>query len=155
MIAMNKKMSREFERTSMECKRIPHELQRLLAPGFFEVHGCYFLESLKGLSSTVSAADFPDKTGFECFVNSLHIDDFSEADYLAIALLFVEAAFEVWRNCSSNGVLQAIISQDEYGVLVKIHLSRLGESWLGDDLEAYEDAMFVADSTEKILQANN
>ena len=148
MIAMNERMRRELRSISLGEQKLAPELQGFLIAGFVEINGCFLIKSLKELCLTISEENFPDKTGFECFVNSVHVDDFVASDYLANAILFVDAAFQEWRNGSLNSILQAIVCKDEFGALVKLHLCRIGESWVGRNLEGYEDAMFVADSTE-------
>lgn len=148
MIVMNEKMHRELGLINTEGKVVHPELLDLIAPGFIEVNGCVFLKSLKALNLNISGSNFPDKTGFECFVNSIHVDDYVASDYLSHALLFVEACFDLWRSFKGEGgELVAIISSDEIGAVVKLHFLRRGESWLGDDLEKYEDAVFCATSS--------
>lgn len=149
---MNEKMRKELEWITLDGKNLPPELLDLLAVGFIEVEGCFFLQSLKKLSLSVSAADFSDKTGFECFVNSIHIDDYVVSEYLSYAFLFVDACFDLWRSFNSGGQLFALISSDEFGVVVKLHLLREGESWLSDDLEKYEDALLCTNSSLPDLQ---
>jgi hypothetical protein len=145
---MNKKMCKELEQVNFDEKKIPPELFALLDAGFIALDGCFFIRSLKELCLSVSDTDFLDKTGFECFVNSIHIDDYVDSDYLAIALLFVQACFDVWKNThSESGKLAGIILSDEIGVVVKFHYLRESESWLGECLERYEEAVFSTDSS--------
>ncbi|RJG12039.1 hypothetical protein D3879_01550 [Pseudomonas cavernicola] len=149
MLAMNKKMDQVIQGSSWDGRMLPPELSELLAPGFFKRDGCTFLASLAKGDTNVSASDFPDKTGYECFVNSVHIDDYVECDYVVYACLFVEEFFNAWRSSNSSEIARAIISSDELGALVKFHVARGGESWVGEDLEKYEEAILVADSLSK------
>lgn len=128
-------------------------LLELLASGFFIDDGCAFLAALQTRGGNSRLDSFPDRTGYECFINSIHIDDYVASDFVLQACLFVEALFESWRGVEGTGCrkLQAIISCDEFGAVVKFCLVRDGESWLSDDLEKYEEGILVADSLERQL----
>lgn len=144
---MNKKMAKEMQGLNWTSKKLPPNLCNLINAGFCELNDCVFFIALANIDTNVSANDFPDKTGYECFINSIHIDDFVESDYLAYACMFVEACFEVWRKVNCGKIIRAIISSDEFGALVKIHVVRIDESWIGQHLDKYEDAILVADSS--------
>jgi len=146
MMNMNASMLGELRKTQCRGLQLPDELSALLAAGFVEVNGCAFLTSLIAKDTNASGDDFPDRTGYECFVNSLHIDDYVESDFLECACLFVSEAFKQWRAQSIPSLLQAIISYDEFGSLVKFHVVRSGESWVDEDIDSYEDAILVLDS---------
>ena len=88
-----------------------------------------------------------DKTGYECFINSVHVDDYVQCDYVAYACLFAEALLSTWRHSGARDIAQAIISSDEFGAVVKFHVARSGESWVNEELEKYEQALLVADSS--------
>ncbi|MFC5769825.1 hypothetical protein [Thauera sinica] len=91
----------------------------------------------------MSSQDFPDKTGYECFVNSVHIDDYVSAEYLTYAFIFVEDCFASWEREGRNESLLAIVVCDEFGAVVKLHVARDGESWTGNDLEKYEEGILI------------
>lgn len=143
---MNKKMAKKLG-ISIDKQKLPPQLSDLISAGFHESDDGIFLAALDTGNTNVTASDFPDKTGYECFVNSIHIDDFVESEYLIHACLFVEACFDVWRQKGHEVNIRAIISSDESGAVVKIHVVREGESWVSQDLEKYEDAILVADSS--------
>lgn len=144
---MNKKMCKELERTNLDGKETPPELLVLLDAGFVAQDGCFFIRSLKELCLSVSIDDFSDKTGFECFVNSVHIDDYVDSDYLASALLFAQACFDAWKNDNKSYKLAGVILSDGFGVVVKFHCLRESESWLDECLEKYEEAVLFTDSS--------
>lgn len=151
MVKINRKMAEEMKDIEWSGNVLPAELLDLLRQGFCERDGCIFLVSLVSKETNASGSDFPDRTGHECFVNSIHIDDYVSSNYVANACIFVESVFQEWRRGALSGLLQAIVSHDEFGALVKFHLLRAGESWVGRELERYDDAMLVADSTEVML----
>ncbi|WDH25786.1 hypothetical protein [Pseudomonas chlororaphis] len=147
MVKMNKKMEEALKGIKWEGWELPVQLFDLLPQGFVEDSGCVFLTSLASMKTNATESDFLDRTGRECFVNSVHIDDYVSSDYLVNACLFVEAVFEKWRRQDKNRIFQAVISSDEFGAVVKFHLLRDGEFWVGDNLEGYEDPILLSDST--------
>lgn len=151
MISMNRNMTMAMQEIA-RADKLPSDLADLVNQGFLTRDGCVFLSGLAGRQTNASADDFPDKTGYECFVNSIHIDDYAESNYLACACLFVEACFAEWRRTGSREVIKAVVSADEFGAVVKIHVARSGESWVSEDIEKYDDALLVADSDSAALR---
>ena len=151
MIAVNKK----FKEVVGGIRRgaLAENLLELLASGVVIDDGCVFLAALKARGGNSRLDSFPDRTGYECFINSIHIDDYVASDFVLQACLFVEALFESWRGVEVTGCrkLQAIISCDEFEAVIKFCLVRDGESWLSDDLEKYEEGILAADSLERQL----
>lgn len=147
MLIMNKKMSVELDNINRDCKTLPSELSELISQGFCIREGCTLLAALAKGSTNVSAGDFPDKTGYECFINSVHVDDYVQSNYLDYACLFAEALLNAWRKSSTSDTAIVIVSSDEFGAVVKLHVTRSGEAWVSNDLERYEEAIFVADSS--------
>lgn len=143
---MNEKMSEELAGINFSGRKLPSALFGLVAQGFDERDGCFFIRALAGKQTNAALKDFPDRTGWECFVNSLHVDDYVATDYLANACLLVMAVFKEWRFREEDGIYQAIISNDEYGATVKFHLLRDGAFWLGSHLDGYEEAILLLDS---------
>jgi hypothetical protein len=143
---MNAKMKERLAGIVWHEKKIPEKLLDMLYPGFSIENGCVFLTSLAAKRRNVDGSNFPDKTGWECFVNSIHIDDYCSSAYILNSLIFLDDLFKKWRE-RKEGVLQAIVSSDEYGVNVKFHLLRDGESWVDQNLEKYEDPILILDST--------
>ncbi|WP_143219491.1 hypothetical protein [Achromobacter xylosoxidans] len=126
--------------------KTPEKLFDMLRSGFSIENECVFLASLATKRRNVSGDNFPDKTGWECFVNSIHIDDYCTSAYVLNSIIFLDDLFKKWRE-RKEGVLQAIVSSDEFGAIVKFHLLRDGESWVDQNLEKYEDPILVVDST--------
>ena len=147
MILMNNKMANEICLIDWNQKKLPSILSEIVFTGFRKENDCFCLDALTKGKTNVTYSDFPDKTGYECFINSIHIDDFIDSNYLAYACLFVEDCFDMWRRSGFQEKLQAIISSDEFGSLVKLHIVRKGEAWVSDELEQYEESILVADST--------
>ncbi|WP_417695732.1 hypothetical protein [Pseudomonas sp.] len=148
MIKMNEKMRMDLKEVDRGGRQLPSSLSVFVARGITERAGCFFLAALVDKKTNAVEADFLDRTGWECFVNSIHVDDFATSDYLLNACLFVQSIFRAWKRRGYPGTFQAIISNDEYGSVVKFHLLRNGESWVGSDLEDYEDSILLVDSCE-------
>ena len=155
MTRMNKKMAIQLENIKLRGGILPAQLTDLLAQGFCKINDCFFLSSLATKKTIASNTDFPDKTGYECFINSIHIDDYTSSDYLANAHLFAELAFRIWHKEGQKGTLQAIISSDEFGASIKFHFLREGESWIDSDLSKYEDAILVLNSDDLMDNLNS
>ncbi|WP_155953880.1 hypothetical protein [Pseudomonas sp. URIL14HWK12:I7] len=148
MIKMNGKMKKELEGVDRVERQLPSSLADIAAAGIIENGGCFLLSALASKSTNAAESDFLDRTGWECFVNSIHIDDFAESDYLFNAILFVRSVFGEWARRRYGGGFQSIISSDEFGSVVKFHFLRDGESWVGSDLEKYEESILLVDSAQ-------
>lgn len=70
---MNKKMAEKMQCIECGIRELPSSLSELVTPGFCEQDGCIFLISLRVRDTNVTMRDFPDKTGYECFVNSIQM----------------------------------------------------------------------------------
>lgn len=151
MLRSNKKMSDALDSMNRDIKVLPPELLSLISQGFCKRDGCTLLAALANKGTNAALNDFPDKTGYECFINSLHVDDYVKNNYLSYACLFVEELLNAWRKFNENENATVIVSSDEFGVVVKFHVSRNGESWVGEDLERYEEPIFIVSSSLRSL----
>lgn len=103
------------------------------------------------VSTNTSTSTFGDCTDYECFVNSLHIEDYDEKQPILQAILFIERVFEIWNSAKQTIIITAILSADDFSVVVKFHTNRLGEQWLSDNINGYEDAVLSINSNEDII----
>jgi len=115
------------------------ELSRVLAGGFVEERGCVLLASEAHNSAWTRVADTHDETGYECFINHLHIESLQEA--LELARRLIEALAERF-----TGRFAVIVSFDGREATVRFHRLRAGQAWLSDNLEEYEEGIAVLDS---------
>jgi hypothetical protein len=120
---------------------LPAKLSDLLSAGVVDRDGCVFFAELAKRASNASRSDFPDLTGYECFVNHVHIDDYVEdADPQTLAAMGVTFARRLCELLSErSGDFNVIVGSDELSCSVRFHLVRAGEAWLSDDLESYRD----------------
>ncbi len=148
MSRVNKKMRGLLDAIEIDKAFLPDPLIKVLKEGFIKYEGCYLLAAFNNTLSNAAMSDFIDGTGYECFINSFHIDDYVDGNYLEAALLFVKECFCVWEMEKNQGALQAIISLDEFGGVIKLHLIRESERLLSDDIDSYEEAILEIDSSQ-------
>lgn len=149
---INREMERLLIGLQVNCRLNP-ELEGIAERGFRIVGDCYLIGALFDRDRNVDRSNFQDATGFECFVNSLHIEDYDEKSPLSQAIQFIHSIFGVWSKLPSNLVLVAVVSADELSVVVKFHARREGKRWLSENLEGYIDAMMSTDSREDVVEA--
>lgn len=125
-------------------------LYAIATSGFVTRDGCYLISSLLNLAKSAERDNFHDCTGYECFVNSVHVEDYTSNAPLPQALQFVDQVFICWRATNKDSELAAIISVDEYSVVVKFHVSREGEHWLSENTDGYEDPVLLIFSTDDL-----
>ena len=125
-------------------KKLETSLQELVLSGFIEVDGCYFLQKLFNQQKHISSLDFIDKTGYECFVNSIHIDDYIEEDLFIQGLLYSDKIISEWLKLENNTTLEVILSETDFGFQIKFHVSRPNENWiLESDLNIFKEALLI------------
>ncbi|AOB31662.1 hypothetical protein AKI39_14640 [Bordetella sp. H567] len=123
-------------------------LTAIIDEGFDVRAGCYFLAALLRKATNVSRSSFIDCTGYECFVNSIHIEDYDDQAPLAQAVQFISRVFSGWRTWTYTSSLVAIVGGNESSVVVKFHAKRPTERWLSDDIELYDDPTMSVESSE-------
>ncbi|WP_145524684.1 hypothetical protein [Yersinia rohdei] len=141
----NLKMMSELSSVNIDDIFLTDELNEIIDKGFVNKDGCVFLAALEKMQTNVYLTNFEDKIGFECFINSFHIDDYVANRYLDYACLFCNQILRLWIRGNSFEKLNAIISLDEFGAAIKFHIKRHNISWLADDLNKYEEAILETD----------
>lgn len=126
------------------------KLAELLREELVEENGCWFLVSLREGARTASLASFPDRTGFECFVNHIHIGDFiGTSDVVECLRQGLRWADGLRGKLEQYGKFKIIVSYDDRDCSVRFHRVRPGESWLFDDLESYRSESVLVIPVEK------
>lgn len=111
----------------------------ILASGFLEANGCVLLAS-EARTPTVARESSLDDTGYECFINHLHVKSLAEA--LAFARQLKSAL-----TARFTEAFEVIVSFDGREATVRFHKNRIGQTWLSSDLEGYaEEGIAVLDS---------
>ncbi len=127
------------------------ELLKLLQPGFTIVNGAVLLKSQKKLVKGIELGNFSDLTGYECFVNHVHIEDYlgdvvDSDELLKQGLAFAHKTVEGLRSSFPGKRFKVIVAVNESGCNVRFHQIRDGENWLSDDLEKYQEAILVVET---------
>ncbi|MFC0626803.1 hypothetical protein [Kribbella deserti] len=103
-----------------------------------------------------SRGDFPDLTGWECAVNSFHLDDMvpvdigwaddlpliSEADQLVMlrqGMGLAMAVVRLARELPEPTAVRCIVATSRTNGTFRFHEARPGESWRLPNLDTYED----------------
>ena|SRR5688572_15736548 len=56
-------------------ERLSQDLSHLLAQGFTDLDETIIFTAMRNIAKKVGPGNFSDKTGFECFVNHIHVED--------------------------------------------------------------------------------
>jgi hypothetical protein len=107
------------------------ELLRVLADGFVEDQGCVLLAS-EARGSVFDRAAAQDETGYECFINHVHVEGLGEALEFGRRLNHTLAA-------TFGGGFVVIVAFDGFKATVRFHRLRVDQRWLSEDLEEYRE----------------
>jgi hypothetical protein len=122
------------------------QLSNVLAQGLIHSEGCIILKSQMELVSSEVRKRFTDKTGFECFVNHIHVEDYAPGEMCILLQQSMAFGKELERTLLKAGVtepVQYIIAGDTDEMNIRFHVLREGEEWLAQDIERYEEAVAV------------
>lgn len=135
---------------------VPNELMNLLSAGLVSEGDCVFLRSLYSRRGNAVRESFPDEVGYECFVNHIHVDDYTTEVPLPVGLALVNELGAIWAQQGMGGTLRVILSSDDIDCVLRCHLLRQDQSWLADDIETYRnEAILVADFEMKQTSAGD
>ena len=132
---------------------LPDELAQILGDGVRVVDDCLVVGKSDAVPRLESVrASVMDKTGYECFVNHVHLKERGNSGAtLGQALAFCKRVCAEAVSVAPNRVLRFIFSKNGEDWTVHFHTLRPDESYvsMSDDLEGYaEEAVLVLDSTE-------
>ena len=137
-----------------DSKQLSRKLEELLDAGFSRADGCVLQTVQVHLRGNARLEDFPDRTGYECFVNHIHVEDYFDEDgssdllaRLGQGIAFANNLKERLSAFSANENFRLIVSSDESSCSVRFHVIRDGEEWLSPDLNRYQqEAILVIDT---------
>jgi hypothetical protein len=99
-----------------------------------------------------SRKDFPDKTGYECSVNHVHLK-FDRTRRTAKSCLEYCTDLDAGLVAfAPRRQFQIIASFSADGCVVRFHQIRPRESWLSDDLEGYKEESILTYKAGEILR---
>jgi len=135
-------------------KALPQKLLAVLNGGFVEEDQCVFLSLLKQ-GAPVKRPDFPDCTGYECFVNHIHVEDYLENGGLPPFELLgrgLALAYELKaRLAKLHGTkhFRVIVAFDGSSCTVRFHTVRPDEEWVDKNPSMYaEEAIAILETQE-------
>jgi hypothetical protein len=121
-------------------------LTHMIDEGFKFYDDCILMSTLFPKKLKFDASLYHDKTGFECFVNHIHINDYADEDYLEIGLAFLLSLGSKLQREFSKRKFRLILSENNDGCTVRFHCLRNGERWTSEDLDQYkEEGIFIID----------
>jgi hypothetical protein len=134
---MNKKMSELLLLADIPVPFGDSVRSKALAPSVFAVvDGSVLLKQEYERARHVKLTDFPDRTGFECFVNHLHLP-FSGTKESLLSCLGYAIALQRGLTSFEDRKFQVIVSITKGECTVRFHELRPNESWIAKDLEGY------------------
>lgn len=136
----------------VEGEKLSEKLSELLSEGFTQLDGAVVFTAMRDTAERVKPENFPDLTGFECFVNHIHIEDQLEGVPDPSALLKQGIAFTLatqsqLRSTFPTKPFKVIVAATAHGCGARFHLVRPGEEWLASNLDGYgEEAILVLET---------
>lgn len=127
-------------------------LSRLLRPEFVELNGCIVIGDQLA-KNHAKKDDFEDETGFEVFVNHIHLDGtelgegLNPINVLGLSLKIVELWQSKLARDFPNEKFLIILGFDEGETTLRFYKVRQSETpWINlEALEKYEEAVLVAE----------
>jgi hypothetical protein len=133
-------------------KALPQKLLALLNAGFVEAEECVFLSLLKK-AAPVQRLDFPDRTGFECFVNHIHVEDYLEngglppLEMLGRGLALAQELKKQLSHLHGAKHFRIIVAFDGTSCTVRFHTVRSDEEWAAKE-HGPQEAIAILDTQE-------
>ena len=110
---------------------------------------CTILAVFANTARLHTVEELQDRTGFECFVNHVHLKDYVRGPIetqLRQALLLLDELKRLLRQAGRRQNYEFIVGCNDDGCIVRFHSLWPKETYLDDDLESYsEDALLVSE----------
>lgn len=114
-------------------------LNTLSIPALSEVGEFVLLEHNYEANKHVKPADCEDKTGYECFINHVHLPFDGTGASLKSCLSYAIAFQKGLARIAKSRSFQVIVAVEDGGCTIRFHQLREGEVWIEEDLEGYAD----------------
>ena len=125
-------------------KALPQKLLALLNGGFIETEQCIFLALLKK-DAPVNRLDFPDRTGYECFVNHIHVEDYLEngglppLEMVGRGIALARELKERLSRQHGSKHFRIIVAFNGSTCTVRFHTARPDEEWIDKSVDGHSD----------------
>jgi len=137
---MNQRMSALLRQADIPVPFVDGPALRTLSmPALSEVGEFVLLKNNYEANKHVKPAHHEDKTGFECFINHIHLPFDGTATSLKSCLSYAIALQKGLARIAKNRSFQVIVAVEDHGCSVRFHQLRQGEAWIAEDLEGYAD----------------
>ncbi|MGO9441201.1 MAG: hypothetical protein ACLPXM_11730 [Terriglobales bacterium] len=146
---MNARMRRLVRARLPEVRQLQPALAGIAEGGLTRIDDCIVFSGQRD-----NRSDFPDRTGYECSANHIHVDDLVlERNPEALVEQAVTLAASLNHQLCTvapNSAFRFIISvHDDGGCTLRFHTVRAGEEWVAENLEQYaEEAVAVIESAD-------
>ncbi|MBV9778471.1 MAG: hypothetical protein JOY62_00735 [Acidobacteriaceae bacterium] len=138
-------MDQLIRRCEPKSGSLASALRAIIDEGLVYEDGCVLLKSQFKLVQSNLRKHFQDETGYECFVNHVHLEDILTSAGVCLlleqALLLANELSALKLNVGLFEPLEYIIVSDGNEMNVRFHVVRSGQSWLADDLGVYAEAV--------------
>lgn len=135
---MNQRMSALLRQAEIPSTFLDDPAVKTLSiPALSEVGEFVLLKNNYEANKHVRPADHEDKTGYECFINHVHLPFDGTGASLKSCLNYAIALQKGLARIAKNRSFLVIASVNDDGCTVRFHQLRQGEAWIGDDLEEY------------------
>jgi hypothetical protein len=108
-------------------------------PKLVEVDGSILMKTELDRATSVMLTDFPDRTGFEAFVNHVHFPLDDDRESLLKCLTYATNLQGELKAVAAGRRFLIIVSVQNAECVVRFHQVRPNESWVSKNLEGYED----------------
>lgn len=147
LLYANNKMLKLLLMNFAKTSCLDEKLSELLNEGVVFINDCFMLKKIYNQQKHYDLFDFTDKTQYECFINSFHLDDYIDDDFLTQALIFSDSVIDLWKETKINNKLNIVLSQTDFGINLKFYIVRANENWINPiEIESFEEAILLCSS---------
>jgi hypothetical protein len=143
MTRMNRRMSQLLGRFNISLSTLASS-SSAAKKEFITVGESLLLKKEFEQAKGVNANNFPDRTGFECFVNHVHLAFDGTQQSLQSCLEYAMALRNQLAKIGKDRQFMVILTLSDDDCVVRFHELRKSERWLADDLETYREEAVLA-----------
>jgi hypothetical protein len=154
----NRLMENLLKQYQISIKMDPHildaSLKSILSKGIIEMDGCYFLQALlpDGFDIKRAMLSSIDRTGLESEVNHIHLNDsikYPDGNGKYFLEQGIQYAFSLKASLPKSAKFKIILAYTLEPIIdcnIRFYKQRNDEEWLKEDLDNYNEAIFVIES---------